>query len=245
VKRAFAILLLLSSSTVRASPEDFVRAERAADERREAERARWAAVWAPRARTWPMTVELHALIGVEPHDQANADNQAVAFGVGGELLWRGRVGAFLSVLASQGSAVLVTKKDAANHTLPALADRISIPLGVALRPLAFLFRERTDYAAALAGGLGVQAGVSIENLRTSADDAWKPAGHIALTWDVPLYGSPIGGGVALRVAFRGLFSSETALSPASPSTAGGPLGPPQVVEPGAALQFFAGLSYVP
>jgi hypothetical protein len=172
-------------------------------------------------------LDLHALIGVEPTDRG----APVAFGAGIELLWRARLGGFAELLSSSGTAIVPPTVNGAR--LPSLADRISVPFGLAARPLAARFIERKDFAARLLSGIGVQLGISVEHLRTNDDDKTTAGLHAAVLFDVPLYGGPKLGGVALRLGARLLVAPEVKLD-------GG-----AVYEPNASGQLFAGLSYYP
>src|SRR5581483_5848118 len=120
-----------------------------------------------RPRSWPLSIAASLLIGVEPQHQSNGA-PPIAFGIGGEFLWRARVGGFVSLLSSEGTLVLVTDV-VKGSKVPSLPDRISVPFGAAARPLMFLVENRDEYWARLLAGFGVQVGVAVENLRTSDD----------------------------------------------------------------------------
>jgi hypothetical protein len=176
---------------------------------------------------WPLMLDLHALIGVEPHDRGSP----VAFGAGVELLWRARVGGFAELLASEGTPIIAPTVD--GKQLPSLADRISVPFGLAARPLAPFSLHLRPWWARLLSGVGVQLGLTVEHVRTN-DDSQTTAGlHLALGVDVPLYGGPKQGGVALRLYGRLLFTPEIHLDNSA------------VFEPVATGQLFAGLAYYP
>jgi hypothetical protein len=177
--------------------------------------------------TWPLALDIHALIGVEPHDRGNP----VAFGAGAELLWRGRVGGFAELISSEGTALIAPTFNGVMQ--PGFADRISIPFGLAVRPLARWFVDRTSWAARLAAGVGVQLGATIEHLRTSDDQITTGGLHVALGVDVPLYGGPKQGGVTLRLYARAMFTPSVNLDNRT------------VFEPSASGQLFAGLAYYP
>ncbi len=154
-------------------------------------------------------VHLHVLVGVEPVDSAHA----VAFGAAAELLWRCRVGVFAALLSSKGNAVLATVDNGV--ALPAPGDRVSVPIGVVVHPLGHLGRRPGDgvdgWLRRLAAGIGVEAGISVEHLRTSGDSATHPGFHGALSVDVPLWGGPVEGGVALRLYGRLIAAPATSL----------------------------------
>jgi hypothetical protein len=178
--------------------------------------------------TWPLALDVHALLGVEPRDRGNP----VAFGAGAELLWRGKVGGFAELISSNGTALIAPMLNGVQQ--PGFADRISIPFGLAARPLARWFVDRRDWGARLASGIGIQVGGTIEHLRTS-DDATTTGGlHVALAVDVPIWGGTKQGGVMLRLYARALFTPSVTLETNR-----------TVFEPSASGQLFAGLAYYP
>ena len=178
--------------------------------------------------TWPLALDVHALLGVEPHDRGNP----VAFGAGAELLWRGKVGGFAELISSNGTALIAPMLNGVQQ--PGFADRISIPFGLAARPLSRWFVDRRDWGARLASGIGIQVGGTIEHLRTS-DDATTTGGlHVALAVDVPIWGGTKQGGVMLRLYARALFTPSVTLETNR-----------TVFEPSASGQLFAGLAYYP
>jgi hypothetical protein len=181
-----------------------------------------------RAATWPLMLDIHALLGVEPHGDRGTP---IAFGAGAELLWRARVGGFAELIASEGTALIAPTINGVMQ--PGFADRISIPFGLAVRPLARWFVDRKDWPARLAAGVGLQFGVTVEHLRTS-DDTMTTAGlHAALAIDVPIYGGPKRGGIALRLYARMMITPTTNLDTNT------------VFEPVVSGQLFAGLAYYP
>ena len=173
-----------------------------------------------RADAMAPMVDLHLLIGTEPRSQGNP----IAFGVGGELLWHGRVGVFAALLSSEGSPIVVMSG-------AALGDRISVPFGFAARP--FLAYADT-YLGRLATGLGVQVGPTVEHLRTSLDGTTTAGLHLGASFEVPFYGClDHQSGVALRVFGRALFTPRVSLAAGA------------VTEPAVSGQFFVGLAYYP
>jgi hypothetical protein len=180
-----------------------------------------------RSATWPLTLDLHALLGIEPHDRGSP----VAFGAGAELLWRARIGAFVDLLSSEGTPIVTPSVN--NMREPGFGDRISVPFGFALRPLAFFTVDNPALWARLVSGLGVQLGITVEHLRTSDDSATTAGLHVALGLDVPIYGGPKQGGVALRLCARGMFTPSVSLDQAT------------VSEPSISSQLYAGLTYYP
>lgn len=153
-----------------------------------------------RSRFGAWQLHLHVLVGVEPVDSA----RPVAFGAGTELLWRGRIGLFVALLSVKGNAVRATIEN--GQALAAPGDRISVPFGFAFRPLGHLGRRASDglrgWAQRLAAGLGLELGLAVEHIRTSGESATVPALHAALATDIPLWGGPIEGGLALRLLGR-------------------------------------------
>ena len=182
------------------------------------------AITVERTNTWPFTLDVHVLLGAEPHGQGTP----IAFGIGGEGLWHGWLGVFVSLLASEGTPIVVSSKK------PSLADRISVPFGFAVRPFGPMAARRDGWGWRLLGGLGLQAGVTIEHLRSTDDDTTTAGLHLGAELDVPLYGGPTQGGVALRLAGRLIVAPaitlETNKSIAEPITSG---------------QLFAGICYTP
>ena len=145
---------------------------------------------------------IHVLLGGEPH---GARGTPVAFGVGAELLWRARVGGFAALLSSSGTPVVPMKEG--DVTLPSLADRISVPFGLAARPFTPLV-EGDAWWQRLVQGIGLQVGLTVEHYRTSLSDDTTAGLHAALSLDIPLYGGPRTGGVALRGYARMLVTPE-------------------------------------
>ncbi|MCU1279027.1 MAG: hypothetical protein JWM53_2573, partial [bacterium] len=126
-----------------------------------------------RAVAWPLMLDIHALLGFEPHDRGSP----TAFGAGAELLWRARVGGFAELLSSEGTALIAPTVNGVMQ--PGFADRISIPFGLAARPLAPWMVDRPSWWARLATGVGVQLGVTVEHVRTSDDNATTAGLHAA------------------------------------------------------------------
>jgi hypothetical protein len=138
------------------------------------------AVVQQRSATWPLMTGIHVLMGVEPHDRGNP----AAFGVGLELLWKARIGGFAALLASAGTPIVPPTMDGVQQ--PALGDRISVPFGVAGRPLAPFAGDQRRWVNRLLTGVGVQLGLTIEHVRTSDESATTAGLHIALGVDVPI-----------------------------------------------------------
>jgi hypothetical protein len=180
-----------------------------------------------RSATWPLVTGISVLMGVEPHDRGNP----AAFGVGAELLWKARIGGFVALLASAGTPIVPPTVDGVQQ--PALGDRISVPFGLAGRPLAPFAGDPRRWGNRLLTGIDVQLGLTVEHVRTSDENATTAGLHVGLAVDVPLYGGPIQGGVALRVAMRGLFTPEIWLDNRS------------VFSGVASMQVFGGITYYP
>ena len=181
-----------------------------------------------RSVTWPLMLDVHALLGVEPHGDRGTP---IAFGAGAELLWRARIGGFAELIASEGTALIAPTINGVMQ--PGFADRISIPFGLAARPLARWFVDRKDWVARLLTGVGVQFGVTVEHLRTSDDTVTTAGLHAALAIDVPIYGGAKRGGIALRLYGRLMITPTTNLDTNT------------VFEPAVSGQLFAGLAYYP
>jgi hypothetical protein len=180
-----------------------------------------------RSATWPLTVGMHVLMGVEPHDRGNP----AAFGASVDLLYKARIGGFASLLASAGTPIVAPMVNGVQQ--PALGDRISVPFGVAGRPLTPFAGDPRRWHNRLLTGVEVQLGLTIEHLRTSDESATTAGLHLALGVDVPLYGGPVQGGVALHAALRGLFTPEIWLDNRS------------VFSGVASMQVFGGITYYP
>ena len=122
--------------------------------------------------------------------------------------------------------------------LPGFADRISIPFGLAARPLALVRRStlRAGGRGSLAG-IGVQLGVTVEHLRTSDDRGAPPPGCTRRSpLDVPLYGGARG-----RAAWRCACTARLMVTPARHARQ--PARSAEHVPPSG--QLFAGLAYYP
>jgi len=163
-------------------------------------------------RLWPATLGVHALIGVEPHGDRGTP---AAFGVGAEAMWRGRVGGFAEVLSSEGTPILAhTTGQIVNgqpQTLPSLGDRVSVPFGVVWRPFTTLAPSSGRWVRQFLAGMGVQAGITVEHVRTSDDSATVAGFHAAAAVEVPLFGGPTAGGVTFRINGRLLATPEIRL----------------------------------
>jgi hypothetical protein len=191
------------------------------------------AVVETRSATWPLMLDVHALIGVEPHGRGSP----VAFGAGAELEWRGRLGGFAELLSSEGTPIIAPTINGVRQQ--SFGDRISVPFGLAARPLAPWFIDRGDWWSRLASGIGAQVGITVEHVRTSDDSDTTAGLHLGLTADVPLWGSPRRGGVALRLYGRLMVTPSISLDFDNSTHAF------TVFHPVATGQFYAGLAYYP
>jgi hypothetical protein len=180
-----------------------------------------------RSVTWPLTIDMHALIGAEPHDRGTP----IAFGAGVELLWRARIGGFAALLAAEGTPIITPTVNGVQQA--SFADRISVPFGLAARPLILLGFDRDTWTGRLLAGIDLQLGLTVEHLRTSDASATTAGLHAAVAVEVPIWGGPKQGGVALRLAARFIVTPATSLDMRS------------VYEPIGSTQVFAGLSYYP
>jgi hypothetical protein len=180
-----------------------------------------------RSRTWPYQLDLSVVVGGEPHDRGTP----IAFGVGAEVIFKLRAGVFAALLSSEGTPILPVQQD--GKTQPSLADRISVPFGIAARPLSGL-GARDSYWHRLLAGVGVQVGATVEHLRTSDDNRTVGGLHLAANLDIPVWGGPAEGGVALRLYGRLLIAPEIQLETNN-----------AVFEPITSGQIYGGLVYYP
>lgn len=207
---------------------------------------------APRYTLGNWMLHAHLDAGAEPHpDFACGSGDAatcsvVAFGVGGQLLWRGTLGFGLGLYVAQGSATLAGKDQLA------IGDRISGPVSLAVRPLGARPLTHGDtFVNRLLAGISIEVGPALEYRRSSGTPLRPPctipgvdytvAFHGALSVDVPLLGNTQGGWLALRLAGRVTAGPSSELAPTQSST--DPECRAQVHIPGVATQLFAGLSY--
>lgn len=181
------------------------------------------------SRTWPVALGIHAMVGAEPDERGTP----VAFGVGGEVLWHGAVGAFAELLSSKGTPILVPAP-AMGAQARGFADRISVPFGFAARPLAPIGNKRPGWVGAFLSGFGAQIGLSVEYLMTSDAHATKAGLHVGASMELPIWGGPMQGGITARFYARGVFTSETYLETTR-----------SVYAPVAVGQFYGGLCYYP
>lgn len=189
------------------------------------------------SRMWPATLAVQLMVGGE---MAQPRGAPVAFAVSGELLWRARLGGFASLMSSSGSPILPSTEG--GRTQPSIGDRISVPVGFAIRPFAWAAAGRPGYGARLLSGIGVQVGVTAENLRTSVEDTWRAGLHLGAGVEVPMWGGPVEGGLTLRVFGRFVAAPEIKIPEPIP---GRPDPTELVFAPVAAGQIYGGLCYYP
>jgi hypothetical protein len=180
-----------------------------------------------RSATWPLTVGMSALMGVEPHDRGNP----AAFGAGLELLSKARLGGFVALLASSGTPIVPPTHNGVQQ--PALGDRISVPFGLAGRPLAPLATDQRRWLHRFLTGIDLQLGLTVEHLRTSDQSKTTAGLHLGVAVELPVYGGPVQGGVAVRLAMRALIAPEMYLDNRS------------VYSGVASTQLFGGITYYP
>jgi len=185
----------------------------------------------PLSRLWPVTFDAHVLIGVEP--QGSRGNP-IAFGVGAEVLWRARIGGFAALLSSAGTPL--HPNVIGTTTEPSLADRISVPLALAWRPFTPIAEHGNGFFHRLLAGIGLQAGLTIEHVRTSDDSDTTAGLHLGASVDVPLFGSALQGGLSLRLYGRVMVTGSSSLDVKLTQP---------VYEKGVNGQFFGGLCYYP
>jgi hypothetical protein len=116
--------------------------------------------------------------------------------------------------------------------MPSLADRISVPIGIAARPFAAL--AGPGWVGRFVGGIGLSLGATLEHLRTSDADTTTGGLHIGASVELPVYGGAKQGGITLRVAGRVLFTPSVTLE------ANG-----SVAEPPVSGQLYAGICWYP
>ncbi len=178
------------------------------------------------SKTWPLTVDIHPMIGTEPK---GSGHNLIAFGLGGELLWKGRIGGFAAVLGSEGSP------EVTSSTEKAFPDRISVPFGFAARPFAYNVKPNdTRWVSRFLQGIDVQLGISVEHIRTSDDSVTTAGLHLGLGFEVPVYGGPRQGGLSLRFQARGVFTPSVDLESNK-----------SVHEPAGSGQLYAGVAFYP
>jgi hypothetical protein len=186
-----------------------------------------------RTSLWPVTLNVHAVVGAELHGSRGSP---VAMGAGGEVLWHGIVGGFAELLASQGTSLVAAAQQ------DALPDRISLPLGLAVRPFAKLpsVVAQSSWLQRFVASIGVQVGASMEHLRISSDDATTAAFHLGFAAELPVYRGPLDGGIALKLYGRLIAGPGVTIVPTGASP-----GSTQARMDGVSGQLFGGLVWYP
>ncbi len=181
---------------------------------------------------WPLTLDFHLLAGAEPHGERGTP---VAFGVGAEMYWKNELGGFVALLGSEGTPLKAATVNGV--ALPSLADRISVPIALSVRPLTWIRHHDVGWhqrwVGRLLDGISAQAGLTIEYLRTSDDSATTAGLHLGLAIDVPIWGGPQKEALALRLYGRFIATPRIILD-------SGLFDEPVYTE-----QFFAGLAFYP
>jgi hypothetical protein len=178
-----------------------------------------------------LTVGLGASIGFQPDGRAcsvggDARNfpgtgTCVLFagGFDASFLWRGRIGAAIGVWSVAGQAAVAQKPTQESPDPPGFPDRVSVPLLLDVRPLAFLVaRDDRGYLARFLHGVRLGLGPSFELVRTSqlssldwgdriGSRARASLGmHATLDGEVPLHAAAdVSSGLSLRISLRLLY----------------------------------------
>ncbi len=177
-------------------------------------------------------------------------------GIEGDFLWRGRIGALLGLSSSAGQASVPTTNEPGADAPAAFPDRVSVVLGLDVRPLGFLVaREDHSYKARLFSGLRLGLGPSLEIVRTALDSS-VDAGvrnrslgttlvgmHALLDGEIPLVASGASS-LSLRVSVRLLYVPRVSLNEGTVLSE--PFTPTSSYEPqgyGLRTQLLFGLSY--
>ena len=116
------------------------------------------------AATWPLTLDVHVLIGVEPHGDRGTP---IAFGAGAELLWRGAHRRLRGAVVVGGHAASRRRSTACRAGASPIASRSRSGWRCG-RSAGGVDRPTAGAGGSLAG-VGVQLGVTVEHLRTSDD----------------------------------------------------------------------------
>lgn len=135
-------------------------------------------------------------------------------GVDGSFLWRGAVGASLGLWSVSGQSAVAQGQPPNGQAPAAFPDRISVPLLIDLRPLAFAkLGEEGSYLRRLSHGVRLALGPSFEIVRTSSDSSFDFGNrmgslgsvlfglHGSLDGELPLLGSQASS-LSLRLSLR-------------------------------------------
>lgn len=182
-------------------------------------------------------------------------------GIEAMMLWRGRVGAALGLYSIAGQAAVPVADSPSGQAPPAFPDRVSVPLLLDVRPLAFVAAQDGSYSSRFLHGLRLGLGPSFELVRTSSDSSIAFGNrigelarsilgmHASLDLEVPLIAS-IPSALSLRFSTRILYVPLIPLNSgvvrSAPFDAGPGGGPPvgsEYVGYGVRGQLFLGLAY--
>lgn len=138
-------------------------------------------------------------------------------GVDGSFLWRGALGASLGLWSVSGQAAVAQGQPPSGQAPAAFPDRISVPLMLDVRPLAFArLGTEGSYLRRVAHGLRLALGPSVEIVRTASDTSLQYGerfGNVAQTLfglhgsidgELPLLTS-LPSGLSLRLSLRFLY----------------------------------------
>lgn len=143
-----------------------------------------------------------------------------AGGLEASFLWRGRIGAALGLWSVAGQASVAMKPSPDAPDPPGFPDRVSVPLLLDVRPLAFLSAaSNRGYLASFLHGVRLGLGPSFELVRTSQASSlnWGDligsraraslGMHASFDVEAPLYAVPdeVRGGLSLRLSVRVLY----------------------------------------
>lgn len=178
-----------------------------------------------------LTVGIAASAGLQPDERGCTVGGSVrnfpgtdscmlfAGGLEASFLWRGRIGAALGVWSVAGQASVAMKPADAPEP-PGFPDRVSVPLLLDVRPLAFLSAANSrGYLASFLHGVRLGLGPSFELVRTSQESSllWGDrigsraraslGMHASFDVEAPLYAVPdeVRGGLSLRLSVRLLY----------------------------------------
>lgn len=188
-------------------------------------------------------------------------------GLDASFLWHGRIGAALGLWSVAGQASVAKMVSPDGPEQPGFPDRVSVPLMLDVRPLAFLVApDDRSYRARALHGLRLGLGPSFELVRTSLDSSldWgsrigSPARavlgmHASLDGEVPLHAAEdTRSGLSLRLSVRLLYVPIVTLkAPTGGAVASQPVAEELVADTAAAdtfhglgvrAQLFLGLVY--
>lgn len=161
--------------------------------------------------TYPFSIGTHIYVGAQL--TRNAKGEApVAFGAMFEGMWRGTVGVATGILSVAGSR-LKPATETMGVAEPVPADRISVPIVLAIRPLQPMGWKKTGWSSRLSSAWELQAGPSVEHVRQAYEGKTVAALHLGTSLDIPLYlGSAVEGGVTLQLFARAVVAPRRTLA---------------------------------